>query len=346
MARLRSAIHYPHSRISSASTMKQALLLWDEYHLIAPWEDFDPEHEGEIAEAWSIIGKITVPDPVEQRRAHADIVTFIENREQLSRRFFVNADRASRQDVYEVYPTKLLEETWNKLERAGLAGDLLPNADRPMSTWGGLVIMAKLADACAGDIFARVTDRTDAYRAIANEMPKSGVRRQEAPSTIPVLLSIIDAQSIPLENIMRFRSDERDPTLRHNLLDAVQDHIDRLRELESPNQIRAVQDDFDRQMRKNLNDLRDALRYNKIKFVTSAAALTVATGAFAAAAALQTGPLQLGSAISAAASAGLGVKQLADFFGGGLDLSERQRNTMLKHPMAYMHLLSKQRLST
>jgi hypothetical protein len=346
MAKLRSAIHCPHSRVSNPSTMRQALLLWDNYHIIAPWADFDPGHTGEIAEAWSIIGGITVPDPVEQKHAHDDIVAFIKNRDRLSPRFFVSADRKSQQDIYEVYPQKLLGETWRHLEQAGLAGDLLPNADRPMSTWGGLVIMAKLADACAGNVFARVTDRTDAYRAIANEMTVSETGHHDVPSTVPVLLSMIDAQSIPLENLMRFRVDEQNPTLRHNLLDAVQDHPDVLRELQSPNQMKEGQDQFERRMRRNLADLRDALRFNKIKFVTSAAALTLVTGAFATAAALQTGPLQVGSAISAAASAGLGLKQLADFFGGGLDLSERQRSTMLKHPMAYMHLLSKQRLRT
>lgn len=346
MARLRSAIHYPHSRISDPSTMLHALLLWDTYHVIAPWPGFDPGHSGEIAEAWSAIGRITVPDPIEQKHAHDDIVAFIENRNRLSPRFFVSADRTSQHEVYEVYPEKFLGETWGHLEQAGLAGDLLPNADRPMSTWGGLVIMAKLADACAGNAFARVTDKTDAYRAIADEMPISETRNHDVPSTVPVLLKLINAQSIPLENLMRFRADEKSPALRHNLLDAVQDHLDALSQQRSTNQIKEVQDQFEKTMQRNLTDLRDALRFNKIKFVTSAATLALVTGAFATAAALQTGPLQIGNAIGAAATAGLGLKQLTDFFGGGLDLSERQRSTMLKHPMAYMHLLSKHRLRT
>jgi hypothetical protein len=97
-------------------------------------------------------------------------------------------------------------------------------------------------------------------------------------------------------------------------------------------------------MRQNLHDLRDALRSNKIKFTTSAAVLTLATGAFAAASALHAAPLQIGSALAAAGAAGFGFKGLASFFGAGLDLSERQRATMRQHPMAYMHVLSKQRL--
>jgi hypothetical protein len=341
VARLRSAIHYPHSRIKNAATMHDALLLWDSYHIIAPWPEFEPGHTGQIAEAWSIVGKVTVPDYAQQEQAHADIVAFIKNKDRLNRRFFVNSNHQG--DTYEIYPQKLLGKTWRQLERAGFAGDLLPNYDRPMSTWGGLVVMAKLADACAGDIYARVTDRTDAYRAIANEVMAPDAENYDAPYVLPVLLSTIDAQSIPLETLMRFRADEKDPVLRHALLDVIEDHLDILKELRSPNQIRAVQDEFETRMRRNLADLRDTLKYNKIRFVTSTAVLALLTGVFATAAALQTGPLQIGHALGAAASAGLGIRELADFFGGGLDLSERQRDTMLKHPMAYMHLLGKRR---
>jgi hypothetical protein len=345
MNKLRSAIHYPHSTISNVDTMKHALLLWDKIHVIGPWKGFDPGHKGEIGEAWAMVGRVTVPDPAEQRRAHKDIVTFLEARDRLGPKFFLNADKAA-SEIYEVYPQKLLGETWDKLVQAGLAGDLLPNADRPLTTWGGLVIMAKLADACAGQVFARVTDRTAAYRAIADELERPEEFSRDAAAAVPVLLSLIDASSLPLENLMRFRDDERDPTLRHRLLDAVNDHVDALRKVESLNQITALQEQFEGEMRRNLKDLRDALRWNKIRFTVSASILTVVTGAFAAGTALLSGPMQVGAALGALSTAGIGVKQVSDFFGAGLDLSERQRTTLAKHPMAYMHLLSRHRIRT
>lgn len=343
--KLRSAIHYPHSQITSTATMREALLFWDEYHLIAPFHDFAPAHTGEIAEAWSIIGRITVPNRTAQQQAHGEIVKFIENLDRLHPNFFLrNRNNGQNLEIYEVYPQKLLGETWWRLEDAGLTGALLSNNDRPMSTWGGLVIMAKLADACAGRFYARVTDRVDAYRAIASEQNILERPRPHAAQAVPVLLKMIQASSIPIENLMRFRENERSPALRYKLLDVVQDHIEALRDIENADHVNYIQDRFEREMHQNLRDLRDALRFNKIKFATSAAVMTLATGAFAAAAALQTGPLQLGTALSALGTAGLGLKQMTDFFGGGLDLSEKQRSTMSNHPMAYMHLLSKHRV--
>ncbi|WSG73678.1 hypothetical protein U8P80_20050 [Rhizobium beringeri] len=322
--------------------MKHALLLWDTIHVIGPWSGFEPCHAGEIAEAWSMVGKVTVPDLAEQRRAHEDIVNFLSARDRLGPKFFLGADKAA-SSVYQVYPQKLLGETWSELEKAGLTGDLLPNDDRPLTTWGGLVIMAKLADACAGQVFARITDRTAAYRAIADEMSELREFPQQAAATVPILLSLIDASSLPLENLMRFRDDERDPKLRHRLLDAVNDHVDALRKVNSLNQLNVLQEQFEREMRQNLKDLRDALKWNKIRFTVSASVLTLVTGAFAAATALLSGPMQVGAALGTVSTAGLGIKQVTDFFGAGLDLSERQRTTLAEHPMAYMHLLSRHR---
>ena len=95
-------------------------------------------------------------------------------------------------------------------------------------------------------------------------------------------------------------------------------------------------------MQVDLKRLRDTLRTNKVRFGTSTAILTAATGAFGAIAAMTHGPIQIGTTLAAFTSAGLGIKQVADIFGAGLDLTQRQRDTMEKHPMAYMHALSRQ----
>lgn len=289
-----------------------------------------------------MIGEVTVPDPAEQQAAHEDIVAFLEGRDRLSPKFFVSVEKAP-SEIYEVYPQKLLGETWDKLVQTGLAGELLPNDDRPLTTWGGLVIMAKLADACAGQVFARVTDRTIAYRAIASELERPKALPRDTAAAIPILLSMIDSASLPLANLLRFRNDERDPSFRHRLLDAINDHVHALQKVESSNHIEELQRQFEADMQRNLQDLRDALRWNKIRFTTSASVLTVITGAFATAAALSSGTIQIGAAL---AGASIGTKKLFDLFGTALDLSERQRTTLAKHPMAYMHLLSKHRSPT
>lgn len=84
-----SAIHYPNSRITDLNTMKRALLLWDRYNLIGPFRGFDPGHTGVIAEAFSLIGGVLVPEAREQQIAHDGIVAFLETRDRLDPRFFL-----------------------------------------------------------------------------------------------------------------------------------------------------------------------------------------------------------------------------------------------------------------
>jgi hypothetical protein len=45
----------------------------------------------------------------------------------------------------------------------------------------------------------------------------------------PVLLASIDATTIDLSSLIRFRQDERDSTFRHNLICTVTDHVAALR---------------------------------------------------------------------------------------------------------------------
>ena len=327
-----SAIHYPNSRITDLNTMKRALLLWDRYNLAYRWG------------AGSRGARAT-----DSSRRYCRIPR---NARPLRSSLFPSSAGAGSYvcghppEIYEVYPQKLLGETWWELERAGLTGDLLADADRPMTPWGGLVIMAKLADACAGDVFARVTNRADAYRAIANEIFRPDYRPSPATyddqaGVVPVLLSMIDASNIPIQNLLRFRVEERDPTLRHRLLAHVSDHISEMRKAQSFNQVRMIQDQFEREMRLDLKHLRDALRLSRIKFAVSATVLTTVTGAFAIASSMTHGAMHVGTALAALSSSGLGVKQLADSFGAGLDLRQRQRDIMERHPMAYMHELSR-----
>ena len=78
---IKSAIHYPSSSIRSLNTMKRALLLWDKYQVIGPFKEFEPDHNGLIREAWSLIGSVLVPEKSDQQRARGDIVEFLRDRE-------------------------------------------------------------------------------------------------------------------------------------------------------------------------------------------------------------------------------------------------------------------------
>lgn len=65
-----------------------------------------------------------------------------------------------------LYSRKLLPATYEMLTQLKLMGDVLPNADYLMSTFTGLSIMNILADTCAGDALARVTDERLAYESL------------------------------------------------------------------------------------------------------------------------------------------------------------------------------------
>ncbi len=343
-----SAIHYPSARILDLATMKRAMLLWDRYKVIVPYKGFHLGHLGEIAEAWSLIGGEIIPTSSDKARAHEQISQFIRHRSRLNPQFFYgtprNIDRVDRHvpEMYEVFPQKFLGKTWDELEQVGMTTAQSEANERPMTEWGGLVVMAKLADACAGSTFARVTDRRDAYRAIASESFINGTRveiteRTDEAMVLPVLLSLVDASDVPLAKLIAYRAEEKDPFLRHNMLATISKHIIGLRKTTNLAQIRERQEAFEHAMKVDLFRLRDELRSNKVKFVTSTAVLTGIVGAFAVASALTHGAVQIGAGLVAAGTAGARMKDFSELFGSGLDLADKQRKLLELHPMAYMH---------
>lgn len=145
---MRSAIYYPEIEISSVSTMRSALLLWDELKVIAPFGGFQPHHDNrDIAAAWELIGGAMLHDRAQKHMAHDRINEMLEAG--------VSVDVFYRDDgppgrSYEMWPQKLLPETRDLLRQHGLTGGPLANGDYPFEELGGLAVMAKLADACAG----------------------------------------------------------------------------------------------------------------------------------------------------------------------------------------------------
>jgi hypothetical protein len=94
-------------------------------------------------------------------------------------------------------------------------------------------------------------------------------------------------------------------------------------------------------MRRDLEQLRDELRSNKIKFALSTSLFVTLSAGLAAIAAVAHGPLAFGTALAAAGGAGFSGKEAVELFSSGFDLNARQREIMSKHPMAYMQQLSK-----
>ena len=347
---MRSAVYYPSTQVRSRQIMRNSLLLWDELHTIVPKPEYAPTYgdRRDMAEAWELIGRQIVPTGTQKKRAHAAIEGTLEagglppNLYEVAR-----VDQPS--DYYEVWPQKFTAQTFDLLRQHRLTDLPLPNGDYPFTQEGGLLVMAKLADACAGTTLARVTDRLLAYGMIGSAEQRPGVESD----VIPVTLDIVDTTSIPLEDLIAFRRREaserngRDYTrLRHAYADIVQEQIKALSAALDHHERDRLTKEFRARMETDLADLRRELRGNWGQLlVTPVVVAAVATGG-----ALVTGltdELQTAAAFGLTVAAGSKVedvaKTVAGFVKDRMGFDAKQRDILAKHPMAYMWELSKAR---
>ncbi|KAB2686791.1 hypothetical protein [Brucella pseudogrignonensis] len=342
---MRSAIYYPRTQVHSKQIMKSSLLLWDQLHTIIPMENHKPEYgdRRDMAEAWELIGATIVPNATQRQRTHVAIETTL-RAGGLPQSLYRVGQIDQPSDVYEIWPQKFSMETWDLMREHRLTNVPLPNGDYPFTQEGGLLVMAKLADACAGTQFARVTDRLMAYGMIGTGAQRPGIIAE----VVPITLDIIDASSIPMQSLIDFRKREvrerngRDyQRMRHNYADMVQQQASAL----SGAVDQRERDEMNRQFRFNmeneLQDLRELLGRNVLDFVLKPVVVAaVVTGGSLAAGV----PLSLALSAGATAAIGSDWKEIAgcvtDFFQTGVSFSRQQQEMMLRNPMAYMYSLS------
>lgn len=337
---MRSAIHYPDTELHSPQAMASALLLWDRLNVIVPWNGFPIAYaDAAMAEAWTLIGGQICPGEADKKAAHKHIEAMLDEGVPLNIRYRADLDD---NESYEIWPQKLYQETWELLAERRMTGAPLANGDYPFQQEAGIAIMAKIADACAGDVFARVTDRMLAYGMIADR--DEPVLAQS--HVVPVVLELVDAASIPIEKLVEFRRREekegrgRDYTaMRHSYADSVQAHVKRLAGIESEAQRTELNRQFRADMDDDLKDLRDALGGNRLELMLKPVVVTAVAGAATAA----VGPAGLLAAVPAFFDGKFGdsLRSIADMFSAGIGYGRKQREIMQKHPMAYMYALSR-----
>lgn len=336
---LRSAIHYPDTKLQSSQAMASAMLLWDKLRVIVPFSKYRIEYRNpEMAGAWELIGKPLVPDDHNKRQAHKSIEAMLAEGapRQIQYREDLRLDRP-----YEIWPQKLHHETWRLLQEHRMTSGPVANGDYPFEHEAGITIMAKLADACAGSTFARVTDKMLAYGLIGDR--DEPVLAQSC--VVPITLELIDASAISLEKLIDFRRrEEREQkggdyrAWRHAYADAVQSHVTRLCRVESANQRDQINDEFRDDMARHLRELKRAIGIAKAEMVLKPVVVSAAVGVGGFLAAGPLGALAGGLAGLAAEPA---LRSLADMFNAGMGFNEKQRKAMDKNPMAYMYQLSR-----
>jgi hypothetical protein len=284
-----------------------------------------------------------VPGETQKKRAHSAIERTLDAGVPQNLNYVGQIDQPD--DPYEIWPQKLSAETFWLLQQHRMTALPLPNGDYPFTQEGGLLVMAKLADACAGSLFARVTDRLMAYGMIGSGEQQPGNEAE----VVPITLDLIDASSVPLEHLIALRRREQSERngsdytkLRHSYADKVQEHIAQLGAALDAFERDELTRQFRARMRSDLQDLRKELGCEKVDLVLKPVVIAsvVATGT------MLTTSLGLPAALAAGAAAAIGTdlkeiaKAVADFVKEGFNFDRKQQQILSAHPMAYMYELS------
>jgi hypothetical protein len=336
---MRSAIYYPHTSVDNEMLVKSALLLWDKLECIVPWQGFNHPYQGEMAQAMKLVGTERYPTDEEKKEAHnllEDIFT-----RPLPEIFHYDVNKRGNYEDYEVYPQKLLDETWDMLERLKAAGAPLHNLDRPLSEPAGLTIMSIIADCCAGATRSRVTDRGAAYATLSKILGTPSERQtvEGEDQLVPITLEVIDFSSIELSKLIAFREKENGKDgllyreLRYRYADSLEKYLKQLTTVKGKaSDLREIKECFKNDTKIDMQNLESELRSAKREIAFSKDIMVTALAAVGtvAAAVPVAGTLTL---IGAPAT-------IAGLAGASNKFYATRRAIMQKHPMAYMYELA------
>lgn len=338
---MRTALYYPHTKIQSEGLLKTALLLWDRLEFIVPSPNHKPHYTNkQVSEAIELIGVQRHPSEEEKRELHAQIEDFATR--PLPPAFYYRPAHPDYRE-YAVYPEKLLPETWDLLQQAQLTSIPAKSARYPLQEAAGLSIMALLADCCAGETRARVTDRGIAYATVTNLLlQEKAPREADYDIVVPLTLKLVNTSDLSLKALLAFRKREskskghemRD--LRHRYIQRIEGHIKGICSKKKLADRKDLERQFEEDMRDDLLHLRDELKIARQNVWASKDVIVTAVAGAAIATAWGLGlPLAVPAALTAAG---------APVTIGGIlrtknDFATTRKSIMQKHPMAYMYEL-------
>jgi hypothetical protein len=345
---MRSALYYPHTHIASIGLIKTALLLWDRLEYIVPSPSFHTHYpDRHVAEAMELIGRPHCPTRNEKQKAHRRLTDLVSG--QLPAQFYLNGTRdrldGDRQG-YEIYPEKLIPESWEILQKAKMAGALRDNSDYPLTKYAGLAVMSILADCCAGTTRSRITDRGDAYATVlsllGNNSDGPKIRKADAYNQlVPISLHVVDAAKINMSALMSLRVREEKESghtlrdLRHSYINGLESYLKQLADTEATEaDAEEIRRQFSVDMKRDLKDLKAELGYARTEALTSREFIvTVLTGVATSASWLNGLNIPLEGVVTwggAPVAIGGLVKLRSKY------LKDREA-AMKKHPMAYLY---------
>lgn len=335
---MRSALYYPNTSLDE-KLLKTSLLLWDEVHVIVPWPAFEPEYDtSDERDAFSLIGRCRCPTDDEKAQVHELVEDFVSR--PLPKAFTY---RSTGHIVHGIYPEKLLPDTWHVLRRARLTGKgRRAGIQNPMNEPTALSLMSIVADCCAGDSLARITDQSDAYAALAGLFVDDTLVGVPPLATceelVPMVLSIASVDNIPTKKLVDFRKREvsaadghllRD--LRHRFVERLESQVRKLATAETDRDADELKRQFQQDMSDDYRNLREALRLEAQQLLGTKELLTVLLGVGAVASAVAGLPMpNVLTAGGAAATIGGILATRAKFV-------SKRRQILRDHPMSYLY---------
>jgi len=346
---MRSALYYPHTDVNDVNLVKSALLMWDKVEHIVPWSGYRSHYEdARLAKAMELVGAPHVPTAIEKTEAHQRVMEMIESK--VPPEFYLKRTTKDHRR-YEMYPDKLLPETWDELRQASWAGLLRAKGDYPLMEPAGLTVMSILADCCAGKTKARITDRADAYVSINSLLVDRPLRPSpDLPGEygmVPFNLQVASIDDLDLEDLIAFREREEKEAghtlrdLRHRYVDNIDRYLQRIqKEAKSEADVQEIRYQYLDDMRVDIAQLKKELTLARREMLLSKEMLVVLVGGAALLAALAGGvPFELPSVVAP----GGAVATLGGMFGAANKYATSRRSVLLKHPMAYMYELHRGR---
>jgi len=229
---MNSVVYYPYMRIGDPGLIKRALLMWDRIEVISPYGlstgYFDNRDLNEACELVSVPHR---PTTDEKAAAHDRIVQLVDAG--LPKWFRFTQKSLS---TY-IYKDKFLPETWGYLMHDRFVTRHETRDKFKSSPAFAFVMMAILAECCAGGVKRTVTDERGAYAGLSRYITlacngvytKNPKPYEEVLALVP--FSSLNVEAIPLKNLIRLRRMESGPrgedyrAMRRKFLRRVDDYI-------------------------------------------------------------------------------------------------------------------------
>ena len=352
---MQKALYYPHTEIKSPLVIKNALLMWDSIETIVPhqrWVSNEKYDDKLMREAADLVVTRRIPTKSERQEAHSILQDLAASGVLSS--LVEQSPSPWRRHKYLIYPEKFLQETWQILERGGLARWVANEVDYGVPVAVGFLMMSILADVCAGTQVRKVTDRTEAYAWIARHHAKllgsqyvTGLDvSQVAPGhdrLVALSLEVLDGRAVPLKKLVAFRKREIRGSadyraMRRRYLGALENHLTTIgKEARSAADVKELDRQFKESLKQDLADLKAELGLATLKPLLSkevALSALILAGSLVAPVA---GLTALGTTIG-----GIGVIPLLK---AAVDHRAARREALRKHTMSWLFLTKQSRLT-